>query len=78
MKQMWRCSLLVTRTELDAKYPKGTRVKLTAPIDDEFTPKEVGDIFVVSRADDAGQLHGHWENGGSMAIVVGVDEFEII
>ena len=60
------------------KYPKDTFLRLTAPIEDKYTPKEIGDIFKVSHIDDKMQIHGSWLNGGSMAIIIGEDEFEIV
>lgn len=68
----------LSRKELEEKYPKGTKLKLTKAIEDKFTPKGIGDIFTVSFADDYMQLHGSWGSGGSMALIVGEDEFEII
>lgn len=67
-----------SRAELEEKYPKGTKLRLTAPINDTYTPKDIGDIFTVSYADDNMQLHGSWSGGGSMAIIVGKDKFEIV
>ena len=64
--------------ELQQKYPKGTKLKLTAPINDKYTPKNIGDIFTVSYTDDYMQLHGSWTGGGSMAIIVGQDSFEVV
>lgn len=66
------------RSDLESKYPRGTKLRLTKPIKDPYTPKQIGDIFVVDSADDNNQLHGHWENGGSLALIVGHDEFEKI
>lgn len=63
---------------LEMRYPSGTVLELTSPIDDPYTPKQVGDKFVVSGIDDSLQIHGHWLNGGSMALVFGVDEFRIV
>lgn len=68
----------LSREELEKMYPKGTKLKLTAPINDKYTPKNIGDIFTVSSADDSMQLHGSWTGGGSMAIIVGQDSFEVI
>lgn len=62
----------------EALYPTGTKLKLTAPIEDPYTPKEAGDILTVSHIDDRLQIHGHWQSGGSIAIIIGVDSFEII
>lgn len=66
------------RADLERKYPKGVKLRLTEPIEDDYTPKKVGDIFVVDYADDNNQLHGHWKSGGSMALIVGYDKFEVI
>lgn len=60
------------------RYPSGTKLKLTSPIDDPYTPKEVGDLFTVSHIDDKLQIHGSWDSGGSMAIIIDVDEFEVV
>lgn len=36
-----------------ARYPKGTIVELTEPIDDKYSPKPVGSRFKVDYVDDA-------------------------
>ena len=64
--------------EFSLKVKKGDRIRLLASIEDPYTPKEAGDTMVVSYVDDAGQIHGTWESGGSIAVIVGVDRFEII
>ena len=61
-----------------AMYPAGTVLELTAPINDKYTPKEVGDRFIVSSVDDIGQIHGRFLSGGSMAIIPEVDKFIIV
>lgn len=63
-----------------ARYPKGTIVELTAPIDDPYTPKPIGARFRVSCVDDALQLHGSWiaPERGSMAIDIEKDSFTIV
>ncbi len=60
------------------RYPHGTKLRLTEPIKDKFTPKEAGDIFTVDFIDDAGQIHGSWANGGSIAVIIGKDKFEVV
>lgn len=60
------------------KYPRGTKLRLTEAIEDKFTPKKVGDIFIVDYIDDAGQIHGVWQSGGSIAIIIGLDSFEVV
>lgn len=59
------------------RYPKGSKLRITKPIDDPYTPKEVGDIFTVDYIDDAGNIHGRWESGGGISLIIGVDEFEV-
>lgn len=63
---------------LRLRYPRGTRLRLTEDVADEFTPKKSGDIFTVSFIDDAGQIHGKWQSGGSMALIPEIDKFEIV
>lgn len=60
------------------RYTKGSKLKLTADIHDPYTPKKKGDIFIVSFVDDAGQIHGRFVSGGSIALIPGVDAFEVI
>lgn len=62
---------------LREKYPKGTRLRLLRCINDPFSPKKQGDIMTVSFVDDACQIHGTWESGGSIALIVGQDVFEV-
>lgn len=61
------------------RYPAGTIVELTEPINDKYTPKPAGARFKVDGIDDALQLHGHWlpPESGSMAILVEEDHFKI-
>jgi len=28
--------------------------------------------------DDAGQIHGSWVSGGSIAVIIGKDKFEVV
>ena len=64
--------------EYRKKYPFGTKIRLTADLDDPYVPKKTGDIFVVHYVDDAGQLHGYWESGSSIAVIPEKDKFEIV
>ena len=52
--------------QLRKRYPEGTRLCLDF-MDEAGMP--------VAFIDDAGQIHMHWENGRSLAIVPGVDSF---
>ena len=33
--------------------------------------------MTVSFVDDAGQIHGSWSSGGSLALIAGLDMFEV-
>lgn len=75
----WRLSQIINQVEYyRMRYPHGTKLRLTEPIEDEFTPKETGDIFTVNFIDDAGQIHGSWASGGSIAVIIEKDKFEVV
>lgn len=59
-------------------YPQGTVIELLEPIDDLYTPKPIGARFCVTDIDDSMQMHGRWADGGSMAVVIGVDSFRVV
>lgn len=58
------------------QYPVGTVVKCINMEDDHAVPP--GTNGVVQYVDDIGQLHVNWENGSTLALIIGVDEFEIV
>lgn len=58
------------------KYPIGTRVKLNYMEDDYLVPS--GTCGTVDFIDSEGQLHMSWDNGRTLALIVGVDNFEVI
>lgn len=55
----------------------GRVIELTQPIADPYTPKPIGSRFHVTSVDDCYQLHGYWEDGGSMAVNVELDHFKV-
>lgn len=59
------------------QYPAGTRIKLIN-MDDPWHPVEPGTEGTVHFVDDIGQIHMKWDNGRTLALVPGQDEFEII
>lgn len=63
-----------------ARYPHGTIIELTEPIQDPYSPKPVGSRFKVDYVDDALQLQGHWlpPQSGSIAIIIEQDKFKVI
>lgn len=63
------------------RYPKGTIIELTEPIEDEYGgSKPVGSRFRVSHVDDALQLRGGWlpPQLGSLAVLIELDKFKIV
>lgn len=61
---------------LREKYPKGTKLMLLSDLDDTYSPHFAGDTLTVNCIDDIGQIHGSWKSGGSLALIVGVDNFK--
>ena len=59
------------------QYPAGTRIKLIE-MNDPWNPGEPGTEGTVQLVDDIGQIHMKWDNGRTLALVPGQDEFEII
>ena len=57
-------------------YPKGTKIKLIN-MKDKFAPPS-GTIGTIDFVDDIGQIHVKWESGGSLALIIGEDDFEVI
>ena len=62
---------------LRERYPAGTRIRLIRMADDS-APVPPGTIGSVAIIDDAGNIHMNWENGRSLALIEGVDAFEVI
>ena len=60
--------------KLREEYPEGTRIMLLK-MEDPFTQLKRGDMGNVTHVDDAGQIHMIWDNGSSLALVPGEDEF---
>lgn len=58
------------------QYPVGTRVKLEHMADPFPVPD--GMTGTVAYVDDCGQLHMNWDNGSSLALIPGEDDFRKI
>ncbi len=57
-------------------YPPGTRIQLTADMEGEHhRAGATGSVIVV---DDIGSIHTAWDDGGSLAVIPGVDSFQKI
>lgn len=59
------------------QYPVGTRIELIS-MDDPHAPIESGMQGTVDMVDDIGTLHMKWDNGRTLGIVPGEDNFKVI
>lgn len=71
-----------TRMEMMAKvykekYPKGTRIELIS-MDDPYAPLEPGTKGTVVHVDDMGTIHMQWDNGRTLGLIPGEDDFKVI
>ena len=58
-------------------YKKGTRIKCIS-MDDPYYPIAPGTKGTVVAVDDMGTIHMKWDNGRTLGLVPGEDEFKII
>ena len=59
------------------RYPSGTRVKCIK-MTDPYCPVPTGTFGTVDNVDDAGTIHVSWDNGSSLGLIVGEDEFIVV
>lgn len=57
-------------------YPTGTRIKLNYMNDYYAVPS--GTCGTVDLVDEAGHIQMIWDNGSTLALIVGEDKFEVI
>lgn len=57
-------------------YPVGTRIELAYMDDPQAVP--TGTRGTVDHIDDAGHIHMNWDNGRSLAVILGVDDFRLL
>ena len=58
------------------KYPIGTRVKLDYMDDPYAVPS--GTLGTINYIDDEGQIGVLWDDGRNLALIYGVDKFEVV
>lgn len=58
------------------KYPVGTRIKLNYMDDSYAVPS--GTLGTIDYIDDEGQIGVLWDDGRSLALIYGVDKFEVV
>ena len=56
------------------EYPPGTRLELKE-MDDPYAPVQPGTRGTVAVVDDLGSIHMDWDNGRTLAVIPGVDQF---
>ena len=56
------------------QYPPGTRLELKE-MDDPHAPVQPGTRGTVAAVDDMGTIHMKWDNGRTLGVVPGVDQF---
>lgn len=68
--------MLPNKEQLEAlrrKYTAGTKIILHC-MNDPY-PVPAGTLGTVQYVDDGGNIHTVWENGSSLAVIEGVDDF---
>lgn len=70
---------MISKEKLDfikSKYPIGTRVKLDYMDDPYDVPS--GTLGTINYIDDEGQIGVLWDDGRNLALIYGVDKFEVV
>ena len=62
---------------LKQRYPKGTRICLDS-MENDPDPIPSGTKGTVQFVDDAGTLHCKFDNGRTLGVIPGVDDFHVI
>jgi len=57
-------------------FPVGTKIRLIHMDDSQAVPSGISGT--VDYIDDDGQIHMNWDNGRTLALIYGVDQFEIV
>jgi len=62
--------------DIKRKYPEGTRIRLGHMYDAHAVPE--GTLGTVQFVDDMGTIHVSWDNGSSLGLIVGEDDFSVV
>lgn len=62
---------------LRSRYPAGTRLRCDQ-MEDPWAPIPPGMTGTVKHIDDAGTIHMQWDNGRTLGLVYGEDQFTAI
>ncbi len=57
-------------------YPKGTEIELISMEDSQAVPR--GTHGIVDFVDDIGTIQMTWDNGSTLGLIVGVDQFKVL
>jgi len=62
---------------LKEQYPPGTRIELIN-MNDPYSPVPAGTQGTVDHVDDGGALHMAWDNGRTLGVIPGEDQFKVL